>query len=61
MKHLKKFNESKFNEEEFRKKVAQSVANGGWSSIKEIVDLVDINDLRGLYNHLDEESDEEIN
>ena len=50
-----------FNEEEFRNKVAKSVANGGWTSIREIVNMVDINELRNLYNHLDESEEQEEN
>ncbi len=59
MKHIKKFNESKFNENDFRDKVAKSVASGGWSSIREIINHVPLQDLRDLYNHLLDENDTE--
>lgn len=57
MKHLNKFNESlnlkdeTFNEEEFRSKITTAIA-GEWHSIKEIVDLVPIDDLIDIYSHM---------
>jgi hypothetical protein len=48
------------NEEEFRDKVTRSVAEGGWSSIQNLVDQIPIEDLKDIYCHLleDDEDDE---
>jgi hypothetical protein len=48
------------NEEEFRDKVTRSVAEGGWSSIQNLVYQIPIEDLKDIYCYLleDDEDDE---
>lgn len=50
-------------EEEFRDKVAKHVAEGGWSSIRDFVDLVPIEDLECEFYYLleDEDGDDDVN
>jgi hypothetical protein len=50
---------AELSDDEFRTEVARCVAEGGWSSIRSIVDLVDIDDLRSKYYFLDEEEENE--
>jgi hypothetical protein len=45
--------------EDFRNAVAQLVAEGGWSSIKELVDLVSISKLKKEYDFLIEDKEDE--
>lgn len=46
------------SEEEFRNEVTQLVAEGGYSSIRELVDLVTLSKLKREYDFLIEEEDE---
>lgn len=46
------------NEEKFRNEVAQLVAQGGYSSIRDLVDLVTLSKLKREYDFLIEEEDE---
>jgi hypothetical protein len=49
----------KLSEDEFRTKVARIVADGGWSSIVNLVDAVPIEDLRDQYSWIEDDEDEE--
>jgi len=46
-------------EDEFRSKVSSYVAQGGWSTISSLVDMIPIEDLRDQYYWLDEEDDDD--
>jgi hypothetical protein len=47
------------NEKEFREKVTKLVAEGGWSSIRNLVDSIPIEDLKDTYSHLLEDDEDE--
>jgi hypothetical protein len=49
----------KLSEDEFRTEVARIVAEGGWSTIVNLVDSVPIEDLRDRYYWLEDDEDEE--
>lgn len=49
----------KLTDDEFRTQVTRIVAQGGWSSIESLVDMVPIDELRGRYSWLDEDDEED--
>jgi len=45
------------DEEEFRTAVTRLVSEGGWSSLRSLVDSIDIDELRSMYSHIDDEDE----
>lgn len=47
------------NNKEFRNEITQLVSDGGWSSIRDLVDLVPISKLKKEYDFLIEEEEDD--